>query len=88
MAKDAHNKAAEHHRTPRRATGWLPNITARASTRRVGRNRRRPTAIRRRPTNIPTSRTARAKRRYEAEAGEVATRPPRSRAVHRVASAG
>jgi hypothetical protein len=44
----------------------LPNIMARGTTRRAVKNRRRLTPIRKRRTNTPRGRTARANRRSEA----------------------
>src|ERR1700733_1864292 len=49
-------------KTPRKAIGLLPNITAKVNTPRVTRNRRKRRATRRPPASIPTSRTARANR--------------------------
>jgi hypothetical protein len=53
-------------KTPRRAIGLLPNITAKANTPRVRKNRRKRRATQRPPASIPRWRTARANRRSEA----------------------
>src|SRR5580693_4575510 len=57
-------------KTPRRAIGPLPSITAKANTRRATKNRRKRRPTRRMRANTPIWRTARANRRNKVLPGE------------------
>jgi hypothetical protein len=58
MPRDAHNKAAEHHENAAKSHKMAAEHHGRVNTARAVRNRRRPMAIRRTLTNIPSRRTA------------------------------